>query len=186
MLPHSVCANVFLGKLRSFCTGFMLTMVLLTLAFAPVNAATVQIKPAPVTDCESLKQVFSRLTGLTLKMKTAKPDSELFSVRTSGEACVVAGGGTGASALFGDVQTSLDEYFQNGGWKEILDIAADGPDSTRAGYAKGNRMVVYFLSSEAPAGKCEPDPNSEDLPECNLPAGEWVWAIDIIAYDKVR
>lgn len=145
-----------------------------------------QIRPSPVAECESLRQAFESVIGLPLKLKTAKPDSELFSVHISGEACVITGGGTGARSSFGDVQIALDEYFQNGRWSEILDIAADGPDSTRAGYAKGSRVVAYFLSSVAPEGKCEPDPNSEDLPECNLPAGDWVWTIDIIAYDKVR
>ncbi len=186
MLRRFVCASHFPEISRSLRILFIMAASFGVMGAAPVKAAPAQIKPAPVADCESLKLMFGKLIGLPLKLKITKPDNELFSIRTSGEACVIAGGGTGASGLFGDVQTSLDEYFQNGGWKEVLDIAADGPDSTRAGYAKGNRMVVYFLSSEAPAGKCEPNPNSEDLPECNLPAGEWVWTIDIIAYDKVR
>lgn len=156
------------------------------LSAGPVGAASSRIMPAPAAECENVKLTFGKLIGLPLQQKTAKPDAELFSVDTSGEACVITGAGTGASGLFNDVQASLDEYFQKGGWREVLDIAADGPDSTRAGYLKGNRMVVYFLSSEAPEGKCEPVANSEDLPDCNLPAGDWVWTIDIIVYDKMR
>ena len=186
MLWRSVRANGFAQIRTLVARCFMVAATIAMLVTAPVMAAPVQIKPAPLADCEGLKQTFSTLIGLPLKLKNAKPDNELFFVQTSGEACVITGSGTGASALFGDVLVALDEYFQNGGWKEVLDIAADGPDSTRAGYAKGSRMVVYFLSSETPLGKCEPDPKSGELPECNLPAGEWVWTIDIITYDKVR
>lgn len=186
MLRLSGCAKSMRVGLKSFFCVVAMAVSVVLLAVAPVRAAPVQIKPAPVADCASLKLAFEKLIGLPLKLKVARPDRELFSVSTSGEACVITGGGAGALALFGDVQIALDEYFQTGHWREILEIAADGPDSTRAGYAKGSRMVAYFLSSEAPEGKCEPDPNSEDLPECNLPAGEWVWTIDIIAYDKMR
>lgn len=156
--------------------GFML------LAAWPVAARADHIKPVPPAECAALKQFVEKISGLKLSMAELDPDDELFALEQDGLACVISGEGTGATHQFGDVSTALSAHFK--GWKPLLDLSADGPGSTRMGFTKGKRTVIYSISAEPPEGKCEVPDDAVELPECQLPAGEWEWAVDLIAYEQ--
>ncbi len=154
----------------------------LALSALPAQAASAKIQPIPAAECEALKLEIEKISGLKLASSVEDPDDELFGLEDEGLACVISGEGTGATRQFGDVSVALSDHFKD--WTPLQDLAADGPNSSRMGFSKGTRTLIYSISAEPPEGKCEVKDDAEDLPECNLPAGEWEWAVDLIAYDK--
>lgn len=149
---------------------------MLLAAAVPAAAAPRAIAPMADADCRALADKVGTIFGSKLAVTIAKPGEDSIVRDVNGKACLAAATAIGLSLRFDKANDAIAALFK--GWKAELDLAADGPDSTVAGYSKGKTVAVYALELEPPAGACDdvmPD-------ECKVPLRQWVWTIGLTAF----
>lgn len=154
---------------------FAVLCVALSLA-GPASAAPRAIAPMADADCRALAEKVGAVLGAKLAVTVGRPGEDSIVRDVDGKACLASATATGLSLRFDKANDAVAALFK--GWKAELDLQADGPDGTIAGYSKGKAVVVYSLAVEPPAGKCDdvmPD-------ECKVPARQWVWTVGLTAF----
>lgn len=149
---------------------------LLLAVAAPAAAAPRAIAPMADADCRALADKVGAILGTRLAVTTGKPGEDSIVRDVKGAACLATATATGLNLRFDKADAAMAALFK--GWKAELDLEADGPDSTVAGYSKGKTVAVYSLELEPPAGACDdvmPD-------ECKVPRRQWVWTVGLIAF----
>lgn len=142
---------------------------------AAASAAPRRISPLPQADCHALAKEMGNAIGLPLVTATAHPEKDVFIADLRGNACLISGSGKGVRRSLADVSMAVRKRFA--GWKEELDLQADGPDGTISGYRKGDRFVIYSLQVETP-----PECDKIIVGDCTAAPTRWTWTVKIAAF----
>ena len=159
-------------------SSFVKASAVVAIIFAgTVSARAAAVTPLSSEACATLAKQVS--DAIRLPVKTSEGDPR--TVRDdapAGRACLLTAGGTGLAQTFAQAESRLAKVMD--GWSPIPEMAADGPDSTSAGYAKDSRQVLVMLERAPPAGTCADVVQAD----CRQPAKRWRWTFKAAAYMK--